>query len=113
MRRESIAVLARRRTAQRPARRAGAIRRPEFDCARVTGLLRDGARQNAMSVNAYELGRAMVWSKTAELYMDSFEVARPQRALASRKSVAARGFPYRPTESPRLSLGHRHQMTLE
>jgi glycosyltransferase involved in cell wall biosynthesis len=46
----------------------------------VAGLLRDGARRHAMSVNAYKLGRTMVWSNTAGLYMDSFELARRQDA---------------------------------
>ena len=34
----------------------------------VSGLLRDGPRRKAMSDEAYRLGRAMVWSKTAALY---------------------------------------------
>jgi hypothetical protein len=38
--------------------------------------LRDETRRNAMSDNAYKLGRSMVWSNTAGLYMRSFEVAR-------------------------------------
>jgi glycosyltransferase involved in cell wall biosynthesis len=55
----------------------------------VSGLLRDEARRNLMSDNAYKLGRTMVWSDTAGLYVRSFEVARRQWAAAPRKSVAA------------------------
>ncbi|MGA3024071.1 MAG: OmpA family protein [Bryobacteraceae bacterium] len=55
----------------------------------VSGLLRDGTRRNAMSGNAYRLGREMVWSNTAALYMRSFELARRQGAAAPRESVAA------------------------
>jgi len=55
----------------------------------VCGLLRDEARRNAMSDNAYKLGRTMVWSNTAGLYTGSFELARQQRAAVSRESVAA------------------------
>lgn len=42
----------------------------------VTALLRDEPRRNTMSANAYRLGREMVWSHTAGLYMTSFELAR-------------------------------------
>jgi glycosyltransferase involved in cell wall biosynthesis len=35
----------------------------------VSGLLRDETRRNAMSGNAYKLGRKMGWSNTAGLYM--------------------------------------------
>jgi glycosyltransferase involved in cell wall biosynthesis len=77
----------------------------------VGGLLRDAARRNAMSDNAYKLGRGMVWSNTAGLYMRSFELARRQGAAAPRKSVAARGFALRPHESPQLNLDHLYQMT--
>jgi len=55
----------------------------------VSGLLRDEARRNVMSDNAYKLGRTMVWSDTAGLYVRSFELARRQWAAAPRKSVAA------------------------
>jgi glycosyltransferase involved in cell wall biosynthesis len=55
----------------------------------VGGLLRDEARRNAMSENAYKLGRTMVWSNTAGLYMRSFERAQRQAAAAPRESVGA------------------------
>src|ERR1035441_5445387 len=58
----------------------------------VAGLLRDETRRNAMSDNAYKLGRTMVWSNTAGRYMRSFELARRQGAAAPRESVAAREF---------------------
>ncbi len=54
---------------------------PRAIAREVSGLLRDGARRHAMSENAYRLGRKMVWSNTAKLYVDSFELARRQRAL--------------------------------
>ena len=49
---------------------------PRAIAREVSGLLRDETRRNAMSDNAYKLGRSMVWSNTAGLYMRSFEVAR-------------------------------------
>ncbi len=42
----------------------------------VIGLLRDDTRRHAMRKNAYKLGREMVWSNVARLYMRSFELAR-------------------------------------
>ena len=41
----------------------------------VSGLMRDEARRKSMSENAYRLGRKMVWSNTAGLYMGSFQMA--------------------------------------
>jgi glycosyltransferase involved in cell wall biosynthesis len=65
---------------------------PKAIAREVRGLLRDRTRRNTMSENAYKLGRTMVWSNTAELYMRSFKLARRQRAAVPRKSVAAREF---------------------
>jgi hypothetical protein len=64
-----------------------------------------------MSDNAYKLGRTMVWSNTAGLYMRSFELARRQGAAVPRKSVAASAFALRPHESPVLNLEHLYHMT--
>ena len=54
----------------------------------VSGLLRDDPRRDAMRARAYCLGREMVWSNTARVYMRSFELARRQ-AAAPRKAMAA------------------------
>ena len=70
---------------------------PNAIAREASGLLRDEARRNAMSENAYKLGRKMVWSNTAGLYMESFQAARRQGVAAHRESVAASGFGRRPT----------------
>jgi len=70
----------------------------------VSGLLRDGTRRHAMSDNAYKLGRKMVWSNTAGLYMRSFDRSGRPAVTAPRPSVAVNGFGHRPGESPRLNL---------
>jgi hypothetical protein len=77
----------------------------------ASGLLRDVTRRNAMSDNAYRLGRTMVWSSTAGLYMRSFELAHRQGAAAPREPVAAREILHRPHESPELNLDHLYHMT--
>jgi len=65
---------------------------PRAIAREASGLLRDEARRNAMSDNAYRLGRKMVWSSTAGLYMRSFELAQRRGAPAPREAVAAREF---------------------
>lgn len=52
---------------------------PRSIAREVSGLLRDASRRDAMSRNAYQVGRKMVWSNIARLYSRSFEQAcRPQ-----------------------------------
>jgi len=76
----------------------------------VSGLVRDEARRKSMSENAYRLGRKMVWSNTASLYMGSFQMAVEQVALPCRTAAANKCLP-RPHESPELNLDHLYRMT--
>ncbi len=55
----------------------------------VSGLLRDAKRRKAMSANAHSLGRAMVWSNTARLYMACFELAGAQQMAGESLSAKA------------------------
>ncbi len=84
---------------------------PRAIAREVSGLLRDGKRRKAMSDRAYKLGRAMVWSNTAGLYMSSFQAAQQQGVAAPRASVAVNGSRRRPHESPDLNLDHLYRMT--
>ena len=77
----------------------------------VTGLLRDSTRRHAMRKNAYKLGREMVWSNTARLYMHSFEQARLQGATVSRKLFATKTLDQQPRQLPEIKLEHLSQMT--
>jgi glycosyltransferase involved in cell wall biosynthesis len=77
----------------------------------ASGLLRDAKRRQAMSDSAYQLGREMVWTKTADLYMESFAAARRQGAAAPRESVAVNGFKHGPQAAPELNLDHLCHMT--
>src|SRR6266446_3525350 len=56
----------------------------------IVALLKDETRRHAIRKNAYKLGREMVWSNVARLYMRSFELARVERAVLSRKSFATK-----------------------
>jgi len=78
----------------------------------VTALLRDDTRRNAMRKNAYRLGRDMIWSNVAQLYMNSFEGSRLEVAAApSRKSLVTKTLDQKPRELPVTNLGHLWRMT--
>jgi glycosyltransferase involved in cell wall biosynthesis len=77
----------------------------------VIGLLRDENRRTLIRKNAYKLGREMVWSNVARLYMRSFELARLERAVLSRKSFATKTLDEQPRALPELKLEHLSRMT--
>src|ERR1700730_17443703 len=77
----------------------------------VIGLLRDDTRRHAMRKNAYQLGREMVWSNVARLYMRTFESARLEGAALSRKSLITKTLDQRPRELPELKMNHLMRMT--
>jgi len=77
----------------------------------VTGLLRDENRRHALRKNAYKLGREMVWSNVATLYLRSFELARLQGAVLSRKSFATKTLDQAPRDLPEFKLDHLSRMT--
>ncbi len=77
----------------------------------VIGLLRDETRRHAIRKNAYKLGREMVWSKAARLYVRSFELARLEGAVLSRKSFATKTLDQQPRDLPELKLDHLSRMT--
>src|SRR2546422_11709500 len=75
------------------------------------GLLRDDPRRHAIRKNAYKLGREMVWSNVARLYMRSFELSRIEGAARSRQSLATKTLDQKPRELPELELSHLSRMT--
>lgn len=77
----------------------------------VIGLLRDETRRHAMRKNAYKLGRDMVWSNVAKVYMQSFERARIEGAVLSRKSFATKTLDEAPRQLPEMKLDHLSRMT--
>jgi len=77
----------------------------------VIGLLRDETRRHAIRKNAYMVGREMIWSKVAKDYMRSFEQARMERGVISRKSFAVKTLDQQSHELPRLKLTHLARMT--
>jgi glycosyltransferase involved in cell wall biosynthesis len=77
----------------------------------VIALLRDDTRRHAMRKNAYRIGREMVWSNVAQLYMRSFESSRLEGAALSRKSLITKTLDQRPRELPELKMNHLLRMT--
>src|SRR6202167_1615377 len=77
----------------------------------VIGLLRDDSRRHAIRKNAYRIGREMIWSNVAQLYMRSFELSRLQGAALTRKSLVTKTLDQRPRELPELKLDHLSRMT--
>ncbi len=77
----------------------------------VISLLGDDTRRHAIRKNAYRIGRDMVWSNVAELYMRSFELSRLEGAALSRKSLTKKTLDQKPRELPELKLSHLSRMT--
>ena len=77
----------------------------------VIALLRNDTRRHAIRKNAYRLGREMIWSNVAQLYMRSFELSRIEGATRSRKSLATKTLDQKPRELPELKLSHLSRMT--
>jgi glycosyltransferase involved in cell wall biosynthesis len=77
----------------------------------VIGLLRDDARRHAIRKTAYRLGREMVWSNVAQMFMRSFECSRLEVAALSRKSLSIKTLDQKPRELPKIKLSHLSRMT--
>jgi glycosyltransferase involved in cell wall biosynthesis len=98
-------LLAEERGALVPFRDAPAIARE------VIGLLQDDNRRHAIRKNAYRIGREMVWSNVAQIYMRSFESSRREAAELSRKSLATKTLDQKLRELPMVKLTHLSRMT--
>jgi glycosyltransferase involved in cell wall biosynthesis len=79
-------------------------------CA-VVSLLSNDTRRDAIRRNAYRVGRDMVWSSIAQLYMRSFELSRLDGGVRCRKSLATKTLDQRPRQLPVLKLNHLERMT--
>jgi glycosyltransferase involved in cell wall biosynthesis len=77
----------------------------------ICSLLRDEPRREAMRRRAYGLGREMIWSQVAHLYMDSFQRARRVRIDRPLKPLAIQTLDERPWELPKWRLEHLIRLT--
>jgi glycosyltransferase involved in cell wall biosynthesis len=77
----------------------------------VVELLRDEPLRHSMRKNAYKLGRDMVWSRVAQLYVKSFEQARHDHSFVGRKSSLIKTLDEQPGQLPELKLDHLFRMS--
>lgn len=77
----------------------------------ICGLLGDDARRLAMCRRAYELGREMIWERSAEHYLESFRQARRAQQDQTSKPLAVRTLAERQAERPVWKLDHLAAMT--
>ena len=77
----------------------------------IIALLGDDPRRHAIRKNAYRMGREMIWSNVAQMYMRSFESSRLEVAAPSRLSLARKTLDQKPRELPQLNLSHLMHMT--
>jgi hypothetical protein len=77
----------------------------------ICELLRDEPRRHAMRKKAYMLGREMIWSHVAHLYMESFQRARRSRLDVPYKPLAVRTLAEQPMDLPGWRLDHLIRMT--
>ena len=77
----------------------------------IIGLLQDEPRRNAMRKRAYLLGREMVWSHVAELYLNVISRSAAQPSARVPKPLAVRTLDEQPLALPRMNLDHLMRMT--
>jgi glycosyltransferase involved in cell wall biosynthesis len=77
----------------------------------ILDLLGDNNKRNAMRKRAYLAGREMIWSKTAERYMESFENARRSPTSHSIRRLEVRTLEDESLELPAVSLDHLVRMS--
>jgi glycosyltransferase involved in cell wall biosynthesis len=76
----------------------------------MIALLGNDRRRQAMRDRAYEMGRDMLWSHVAEIYLRSFHDAQAKRA-SDRRPLAIRTLDEQPLELPHMNLEHLQRMT--
>ncbi len=77
----------------------------------VIDLANDDTRRTAMRKRAYLVGREMIWSHVAHMYMESFQRARHGRPSALAKTRAVRTLDAEPPQFPQMRFEHLLQMT--
>jgi len=77
----------------------------------ICGLLRDETKRHAMRKRGYMMGREMIWSRVANMYMDSFQHARRHYTETMTRPPVIRTLEERSEVLPTLRLGHLLKMT--
>jgi len=77
----------------------------------IISLLKDDKRRHAMRKKAYLLGRKMIWSETAKIYLDSFKKARLPKNEKYSRIFAVKTLEEKREELPKIKLNHLIRMT--
>ncbi len=77
----------------------------------ICELLRDESRRHSMRKKAYLMGRGMIWSQVAHLYMESFHRARRSRLDTPYKPLAVRTLAEQSMDLPGWRLDHLIRMS--
>jgi glycosyltransferase involved in cell wall biosynthesis len=77
----------------------------------VCGLLGDEPRRAAMCEEAYRLGRGMIWERSADHYMETFQRTRLGRQDQPIKPLAVRTLAEQQADLPDWRLDHLERMT--
>ena len=87
------------------------FRDPRAISIAVLELLHDEPLRHFMRKNAYRLGREMIWSHVAKLYLQSFEQARHDHSFIGRKLSPIKTLDEQPGQLPELKLDHLFRMS--
>jgi hypothetical protein len=77
----------------------------------IIGLLKDEPRRHAMRKKAYLMGREMIWSQSANHYMEAFLRARHERSETPSRPFAVRTLGDQPAKLPEWRLDHLIRLT--
>jgi hypothetical protein len=77
----------------------------------VVELLRDEPLRDSMRKNAYKMGRDMIWTRVAQLYMKSFEQARQDYSFIGHISSPIKTLDEQPGQLPAMKLDHLFRMS--
>jgi glycosyltransferase involved in cell wall biosynthesis len=87
------------------------FRDPQGIAEGVCAFLDDPALLERTRVDAYQLGREMIWPAVARLFLESFQQARADRKAASLVTTTGRALVSRPDNLPPLRLDHILRMS--
>ncbi len=89
------------------------FRDPVALAEKVLDLLDNEVSRHAMRKKAYLFGRAMIWSRVARRYMESFDRARSERRHFITPNFKSKALDNQSAVLPPLKLDHLHHMTDE
>ncbi len=87
------------------------FRDAEAIASAVIELLHDEPLRHSMRKNAYQMGRDMIWSRVAQLYMKSFHQAGQDHSFVGRRSSPIKTLDEQAGQLPDMKLDHLYRMS--